>query len=163
MGNKLWLQGVSGEVRCCLPGPGMYYQESLLPGAASLAYDGWDESAERKAANGCRKEWLHHLPGGWATRVTSWLCKNWATFGQGGEVLAKAFSLLIDSYLLHEGKTSVRRSVQHLGGHWLPPQKSVEFYLLSTSDGVGGLGWRPQKTKDGVPIPSCSGWEVGGG
>lgn len=49
--------------------------------------------------------------------MTSWLCKNWATFGQGGEVLAKAFSLLIDSYLLHEGKTSVRRSVQHLGGH----------------------------------------------
>lgn len=117
MGNQLSLQGVSGEVRCCLPVPGMSYQESLLPGAAPLVYEGWDESAERKAVNGCRKEWLHHLPGGWATRVTSWLCKNWATFGQGGEVLAKAFSLLIDPYLLHEGKTSVRRSVQHLGGH----------------------------------------------
>lgn len=154
MGNQPLLQGVSGEVRCCLPVPGMCYQESLLPGAASLAYEGWDESAERKAVNGCRKEWLHHLPGGWATRVTSWLCKNWATFGQGGEVLAKAFSLLIDSYLLHEGKTSVRRSGE-LGGHWLPPQKSVEFYLLSTSNRVGGLGWRPQKVKDSIPFPSC--------
>lgn len=49
--------------------------------------------------------------------MTSWLCKNWATFGQGGEVLAKAFSLLVDSYLLHEGKPSVRGSIQHLGGH----------------------------------------------
>lgn len=48
---------------------------------------------------------------GTSTHVTSWLCKNWATFGQGGEVLAKAVSLLTDSYLLHGGKTTIRRSI----------------------------------------------------
>lgn len=48
---------------------------------------------------------------GMSTHVTPWLCKNWATFGQGGEVLAKAVSLLTDSYLFHGGKTTIRRSV----------------------------------------------------
>lgn len=48
---------------------------------------------------------------GMSTHVTSWLCKNWATFGQGGEVLAKAVSLLTDSYLLHGGKTTIGRSI----------------------------------------------------
>lgn len=51
-----------------------------------------------------------------STHVTSWLCKNWATFGQGGEVLAKAVSLLTDSYLLRGGKNNSQEiylSVQH--------------------------------------------------
>lgn len=48
---------------------------------------------------------------GMSTHVTSRLCKNWATFGQGGEVLAKVVSLLTDSYLLRGGKTTIRRSV----------------------------------------------------
>lgn len=51
---------------------------------------------------------------GMSTHVTSQLCKNWAIFGQGGEVLAKAVSLLTDSYLLRGGKTTIKDlSVQH--------------------------------------------------
>lgn len=54
---------------------------------------------------------------GMSTHVTSWLCKNWATFGQGGEVLAKAVSLLTDSYLPRGGKNN-----------------SQEIYLYSISE-----------------------------
>lgn len=55
---------------------------------------------------------------GMSTHVTSWLCKNWATFGQGGEVLAKAVSLLTDSYLLRGGGNNYQEiCLCSTGGH----------------------------------------------
>lgn len=74
---------------------------------------------------------------GMSTHVTSWLCKNWATFGQGGEVLAKAVSLLTDSYLPRGGKTTLRRSICTAFLRTLsrsPSQLSMAFYLLSIHD-----------------------------
>lgn len=64
---------------------------------------------------------------GMSTHVTSRLCKNWATFGQGGEILAKAVSLLTDSYLL-------------CGGKQLSRDLSVQCWrVVITSSAVRGL------------------------
>lgn len=63
------------------------FPESLnLRARLSLLHRVKDHGGE--TMNGCRKEWLDHLPGGWTSHVTLRLCKNWATFGQGGEALA---------------------------------------------------------------------------
>lgn len=71
--------------------------------------------------------------------MTLRLCKNWATFGQGGEALTKAFVLPIDSYLLH-GEKQVFKVLHSVlgGGNGLPSTLAyfictyLEFYSLST-------------------------------
>lgn len=92
---------------------------------------------------------------GMSTHVTSWLCKNWATFGQGGEVLAKAVSLLTDSYLLRVWGGNNYQEICH-------------WRALSASSAVSGLlsakhpdrritGLKTQKIKeDRHPFPSWS-------